>query len=342
MVNKAEPLTDEGEFVACLRLPHAHSTAVWEIIKPSLIKLLGKIKAEREADRLARNKRRRRDHLRNSYNVLLHAVAEDERAFFPLLGDFVFLSTVRKFWEPDDATFSETAWAHNLDEVFEGIHQHSKAVYAEAARIVLAATTENDYDELDEDPSAYDIETYEAAFSDKPTSYLFCALPTCHHFRRLKRAYFGSLPDLLQQQHDVHSSDEFDCLGIGHFRLPVGVASTVSAVTELAGLANDTATAKDLNALSWRLRWDNVFARQKWRTWDELVRASLSLPEVPAQASPRRPRRSTSDSVKYPRTAFLQSPSSSWIHSFPLSSLHKYFPSLLRLFTSPCYALRNQ
>ncbi|KAK4702963.1 hypothetical protein P7C70_g3256, partial [Phenoliferia sp. Uapishka_3] len=158
IITKAEPVDD----------------AIWERIKPSVLRILEQEKTARLANEAKAASGVRQNRLRDAYDNLLESVAtEDSKASFPLFGDFVHLPTIRPFWEAADVVFGQSEWTQALPMIAVDIENHRTTTRIHAIKMVLAATTNASMDELDDDPAAYSQANYPDSFFTFATSFLF-------------------------------------------------------------------------------------------------------------------------------------------------------------------------
>ncbi|ORY78081.1 hypothetical protein BCR35DRAFT_305254 [Leucosporidium creatinivorum] len=281
ITTSAEPLTNE----------------VWDEIKPKVIKLLARIKAQQEQAEVINDQQTRQRALRPRYDKLRETQPNDDaRASLPLFADFLELESVKPFWESEDAdSMDDDAWQENLEGLLEEIDDYRLSVRLHAVKTILNATTEIAEEDLTGDADEFGPEQYDDDFLERPTSFLVCTLPNCRRkkswSRRLDGTYlrvpertvfFGSLADLLKHQHECHPNVTFTNKQlaqrskngvVGHFALPPAVVSALSALIEVGELEDDTATAEELEKVttpysSLKGRWDEIRDRITWLDWE--------------------------------------------------------------------------
>ncbi|KAI5481167.1 F-box domain contaning protein [Pseudohyphozyma bogoriensis] len=277
VVNKAEPLSD----------------AVWEEIKPKVLKLLDTIQAANDAkeakNREASRMRERKRSLRSAYKDLFDSTSQRDAAStstariphsFPLFPNFLNLPTVKKFWEPKDSQkYDEDKWNARLPEIEADVDEYRDALRWSAIATILSSTTDAEPDYADD---AYPADIYDDNFLNRPSSYLFCTLRNCatrrrwYAWRRVspRDVFYGPLPELLKHQHsDVHSSaDMEDGVDGGRCDIPDLLARTLGSILVAAGL-DDDASKEELDATGTYV-WKNApkkSVRKKKLGWKELM-----------------------------------------------------------------------
>lgn len=217
---------------------------------------------------------------------------------------FLHLPAVNALLCSDDAV-TDKAWAAAVDDVLEDIDEWRVDVRIEAIKTILAATTEKTRQELDK-MDADDFAEFDDKFFERPTSYLVCTLYGCRDTFVVNRSsfrystsFYGPLAAVLKHQCDVHdqvmplrslqrkNSDEMGSQY--NFALPPAVVSALSAVIDLAGLDDESATVQDLDNFTprsvpydtraYRLRYVNSPTNQRYHwTWRHLVSVEQRLP----------------------------------------------------------------
>lgn len=254
-------------------IAHSFAVAVWDEIKPKVIKLLARVKKEREQSVALRKQSDRKGALRPRYEKLRTSQPDEAvRASLPLFADFLQLDSVKPFWEPEDAVAAaDDAWDENLDGLLEELDDYRLTLRLHAVKTILAATTRIAEEELTGDADDFGPEQYDDDFLERPTSFLVCSLTNCYRkrswsyregrFRSIPKrlTFFGSLPDLLKHQHECHPNVTFSDKQlsqraqdgiVGHFALPPAVVSALSAVIEVGELGDETATVAELDSVT--------------------------------------------------------------------------------------------
>ncbi|ORY80219.1 hypothetical protein BCR35DRAFT_304398 [Leucosporidium creatinivorum] len=312
LINEGGPVTDES----------------WEEIKPRVVKLLARIKAQHEeTDRVNEQQARQRALLPRYKKLLDIQPNKESRHSLPLFDDFLHLPSVKELWETDEADpEDDEVWGEHLDAIIDELDEYRLDVRLQAVQTILAATTEMDEDELDGDVDTFGPDSYDDEWLARPTSFLVCSLPDCrdqnqrryHHAgtfqaREPRPTFFGSLPDLLAHQHEHHSSVTFTDKQrkkreeeghVGHYHLPPLVVSALSSIIELAGVKDEEATVDQLDELtrnspptfSWNitglpayLEWENSPSSKRYYTrWTELIEEALKQSEKAAKSISKR------------------------------------------------------
>ncbi|KAK4700585.1 proteasomal ATPase-associated factor 1, partial [Phenoliferia sp. Uapishka_3] len=209
----------------------------------------------------------------------------------PLFGDFLNLPSVLPFWEDVDAVFDEDEWSDSLPALHVEIENHRTSTRIYAIKTILAATTDTAFEELDDDPAAYDENSYPENFFSFATSFLFCTIPNCRTkggwapgyttYVQKRRNFFGSFFDVLAHQHEAHSDVRFDEPSNGHFELPGFVADAMATISESLNADPDELTVADLET-AWWYEWTNAKSKRSWN-WRDLL-AVLPLPALPSES----------------------------------------------------------
>ncbi|GAA5864346.1 hypothetical protein JCM8547_005792 [Rhodosporidiobolus lusitaniae] len=261
---------------------------------------------------------------RKRYNRLRKYETDDfARAAYPLFVDFLRLESVKVLLLPEEmpssfeaeqenerAELSDDDWEEQEELVKEELEQHRLDLVLLAIKLILRATTE---DELPSDQEIVaNLDEYDNGFFKQATSFLSCGIERCHvrggyswdyATSRYKRCssrdlFVGDLQSLLEHQHKEHG--DFDYIWRSplkhavpfHLALPVEVASAMSALLELGGFDDSTATEAELDDLEKKTSsfdWLNGHGQRKhfqgWRPLlDTVYRESLRF----AKMKPRR------------------------------------------------------
>lgn len=211
--------------------------------------------------------------------------------FFPLFADFLLFQSTRSLWEPKEAVVDDAAWTAACEAIDEELNEWRIDVRFYALRQILSCTLDIRQDEeLSSDQDAY--ESYDDGFLDLLTSALVCSIKPCACAAKARPTFFGSLPDLLAHQHDVHGDlkpsmaelypKKASSIRVKYrFSLPLEVANAVVALCELCELDEETATPGDVDEFfeddaTARLQWYNApheTHRKKERDWRIIVRS---------------------------------------------------------------------
>lgn len=206
-------------------------------------------------------------------------------AYIPSLDAFKALPAVKLLWNDDKfAASSDTndddlvKWGEHFDSILEEVNSYALDLRLQAIKLVLAATTEMEDDEIEAelDDDALADPRYDDDFFLRPSSWVCCAKcgepddlvsillhsERCHNYVRRSRGDSSTAP----------------------FDLPLEVAVGLSAVFELAGIDADDSkvTRKDVDdaLVGKSLSYSNApkYKIAKKIGWRQLVRLSLSLP----------------------------------------------------------------
>lgn len=246
----------------------------WAKTKPKVLNILKSVRDSAAHRDMHAQQAERRESLREYYRKYRDGQAPPAQFITPLFADFALLPAVRELWEPRHAIVSEMTWNAAREAIEEDLNEWrvNLRMYAlQQIFLVMCEIPENE--EL-----AADVDEY-AAWSDdffEPVQAAFmCDIKGCYRAKRSRDegrpTFFGSLPDLLRHQHEVHGDLELSATAYAdtesapayRFSLPLELASSVVAVCDCIGLDEATATPAEIDAklsedseAGWR--WYNV------------------------------------------------------------------------------------
>ena len=176
----------------------------------------------------------------------------------PIFADFALLPAVRDLWEPRDAVASQATWNTARETIEEDLNEWRVSLRLHALKSVFLVIADIPGDEelaVDADEYApWDddfFETAQAAF--------MCDIHGCyrakHGQEEARPTFFGSLPDLLQHQHELHGDfklpaavyEDPKSAPAFRFSLPLEIANSVIAICQEVGLDEATATPADID-----------------------------------------------------------------------------------------------
>ncbi|BGP19110.1 hypothetical protein JCM10213v2_007197 [Rhodosporidiobolus nylandii] len=291
VVNRAVPLTDDE----------------WDKIKPEVLATVSEYVKVPAYDRTEGIKWRtwqdfrgiRTAAIRVRYDALFDEKASSkfQQATFPLFRDFLCFESTRQMLLGDDfeadfaaeaAKLSDEEWDAALPFIMEEIEQYRLDVFLHAVKLVLSATTDdplpND-DEILDNAGEYDDTFFARATSLVCCTYGQCELRFSHDWPagRFSSAYptfIGSLVDVLRHQHAQHDAFHSPSRKLAargpqiNLSLPLEVACATSALLELGGLNDKTATIKQLGRVQSTYTWENSHLHKKhYRDWHGLLDA---------------------------------------------------------------------
>ncbi|BGP34490.1 hypothetical protein JCM10296v2_006311 [Rhodotorula toruloides] len=258
----------------------------WPELKPRVVKVLDSVRKKRQSLELKSQQAARRDALKPYYEQLRQdELSPAARTFFPLFADFLLFDSTRSLWEPKDAVVNESVYNAARDAMEDEINEWRVDVRFYALQQILVCTLDIPQDEeLSSDQDAYDA--YDDGFFDLLTSALVCSIKPCVCSAENRPTFFGSLPDLLNHQHEVHGDLKPSMTQLYtkkaltkqpkfRFSLPLEVANAVVALCELCELDEETATPGDVDEFfeddeTARLQWYNApreTHKKKERDW---------------------------------------------------------------------------
>lgn len=268
----------------------------WPELKPRVVKVLNSVRKRRQSLELKSQQAARRDALKPYYEQLRQdQLSPAARTFFPLFADFLLFDSTRSLWEPKDAVVNESAYNAGRDAMEDEINGWRVDVRFYALQQILGCTLDIPHDEeLSSDQDAYDA--YDDGFFDLLTSALVCAIKPCACSAQNRPTFFGSLPDLLDHQHEIHGELKPSMTELYskkasakqpkfRFSLPLEVANAVVALCELCELDEETATPGDVDEFfeddeTARLQWYNApreTHKKKERDWRVVGRSRTCL-----------------------------------------------------------------
>ncbi|BGO94319.1 hypothetical protein NBRC10512_002768 [Rhodotorula toruloides] len=258
----------------------------WPELRPRVLKVLDSVRKKRQSLELKLQQAARRDALKRYYEQLRqNQLSPAARTFFPLFADFLLFDSTRTLWEPKDAVVDESAYNAARDAMEDEINEWRVDVRFYALQQILGCTLDIPQDEeLSSDQDAYDA--YDDGFFDLLTSALVCSIKPCVCSAEKRPTFFGSLPDLLDHQHEIHGDLKPSMTELYtkkaltkqpkfRFSLPLEVANAVVALCELCELDEETATPGDVDEFfeddeTARLQWYNApreTHKKKERDW---------------------------------------------------------------------------
>ena len=255
-----------------------------------MLKILEKNKAARLVADAALVTKQRQSRLRVAHQTLRAAEPDaDKRSSFPIFGDFLNLPSVVPFWEPIDATFVQIQWDAVVSDIQLEVTEHRESTRIHAIKQILLSTTDASEEDLDDYDTSYDAATHGDQFFSTATSFLFCTLPNCRHKPRhryrwygyggmshnpSRTTFFGSLPDILAHQHELHGDQRFDDPSDGHFELPEILADVLASLADAINVERDEVLPKDLDGYYYK--WTSATSKPgKYWEWRDLVRPRL-------------------------------------------------------------------
>ncbi|BGP10497.1 hypothetical protein JCM10049v2_006387 [Rhodotorula toruloides] len=258
----------------------------WPELKPRVVKVLNSVRKNRQSLELKSQQAARRDALKPYYEKLRqHQLSPAARTFLPLFADFLLFDSVRSLWEPKDAVVKDETYNATRDAIEDEINEWRVDIRFYALQQILGCTLDIPQDEeLSSDQDAYDA--YDDGFFDLLTSALVCSIKPCACSAQNRPTFFGSLPDLLDHQHEIHGELKPSMTELYtkkasakqpkfRFSLPLEVANAVVALCELCELDEETATPGDVDEFfeddeTARLQWYNApreTHKKKERDW---------------------------------------------------------------------------
>ncbi|BGP72906.1 F-box domain, cyclin-like domain containing protein [Rhodotorula toruloides] len=278
----------------------------WSELKPRILKVLYSARKKLQALELKSQQAARRDALKPYYEQLRQdQLSPAARTFFPLFADFLLFDSTRSLWEPTDALVNDESYNAARDAMEDEINEWRVDVRFYALQQILGCTLDIPQDEeLSSDQDAYDA--YDDGFFDLLTSALVCSIKPCVCSAENRATFFGSLPDLLDHQHEVHhdlkssmtelySKKASSSHAEFRFSLPLEVANAVVALCELCELDEETATPGDVDEFfeddeTARLQWHNApreTHKKKERDWRVIMcRIKRDVDEAASAKSP--------------------------------------------------------
>lgn len=230
----------------------------WIKLKPKVSKILKGVREAKTRRDLREQQAQRRDTLREFYRKYQDGQTPAAANSMPLFADFALLPAVRDLWEPRDAVASQATWNAAREAIEEDLNEWRVSLRLHALKSVFLATAdipENEELAVDADEYApwHDdfFETAQAAF--------MCDIHGCyrakHGQEEARPTFFGSLPDLLQHQHELHGDlklpaavyEDPNSAPTFRFSLPLEIANSVIAVCRAVGLDEATATPADID-----------------------------------------------------------------------------------------------
>ncbi|GAA5973220.1 hypothetical protein JCM11641_006330 [Rhodosporidiobolus odoratus] len=295
---------------ALLNRPVQLTNEEWQEIEPDIKTLMNEIRSDLDADEA---KRDAAYDLRMQWTVQVDKREKEidsrckslrqkqdnrfARAAFPIRSDFLLFESIKQLAlqkEPEDdfddqrGILSDEDWEVALPLISEELDQYRLELFLHAVKLVLTVITDGDLPE--DDVIMTNAEQYDDDFFDRATSLVCCDYecytrghPAYWPYAKAvpsRLTFFGSLSALLEHQHAQHadfehrtSKEKKSSLHF-HFSLPAEVACTVTALLQLGGLSEETATIEDLDELDKKANWtwENTLAKQKhFSTWRELL-----------------------------------------------------------------------
>ncbi|BGP26833.1 F-box domain, cyclin-like domain containing protein [Rhodotorula toruloides] len=279
----------------------------WPELKPRVMKVLDSVRKKRQALDLRSQQAARGDALKPYYEDLRQNQSTPAaKTFFPLFADFLVFDSVRSLWEPKVAEVNYPTWAATREAIDQDIGEWRVDVRFFALQQILSCTLDIPQDEeLSSDQDAY--EAYDDGFLDLLTSALVCSIKPCACSAKNRPTFFGSLPDLLAHQHEVHGELKPNMTELYpkkasstgskfRFSLPLEIANAVVALCELCELDEEIATPGDVDHFfeddtAARLQWYNApreTHKKKVRDWRVIMcRIKRDVDEA-ASAKPSR------------------------------------------------------
>ncbi|GAA5864375.1 hypothetical protein JCM8547_005801 [Rhodosporidiobolus lusitaniae] len=232
----------------------------WEEIKDDVFSLVNEVRADQQRENIGRQLKHkwnnaileREKAIRKRYNRLRkHETDDFARAAYPLFVDFLRLESVKPLLLPEEmpsnfeaeqengrAELSDDDWEEQEELVKEEVEQHRLDLVLHAVKLIIRATAE---DELPSDEEIVDnLGDYDDDFFEMASSFLCC--------------------------------DSWKQATPFHFSVPLEVASATSALLELGGLDDSTATEANLDDLEQKTSsfdWLNGHGQRKhfehWR-----------------------------------------------------------------------------
>jgi len=219
--------------------------------------------------------------------ITIYDKLREDETFWPLFADFCSFSTIQSLLHDDSTSskISKSKLREAVDEIFEELEEWQVDTRLNAILLILQRTLDLDEDEeLDPDADAYtSAEGYNDDWFNLVSSFLCCDIPGCQTTTEEHQVFFGSLPDLINHQHEQHSGLALilklkDPKPKNRFALPLEVAAAVSDLLEMGGLDETSAEASDVEELmkGMALQWENAPGVRKGRSkkekdWKKIV-----------------------------------------------------------------------
>ncbi|GAA5985180.1 hypothetical protein JCM10908_002557 [Rhodotorula pacifica] len=231
----------------------------WTRIKPKILKILKSVRQAAALRDLQAQQAQRRESLREYYQKYREGLPTHAAVCLPLFADFALLPAVRALWQPQEAVVSRATWNAALEALEEDINEWRVSLRLYALTRIFLAT----YDIPENEELATDADDY-ALWGDDYFDYLpsafMCDISGCYRSERRddggRPTFFGSLPDLLQHQHQVHGEldlpvatyTDIRSAPLFRFSLPLEIANAVVAICQLLRLEETSTTEADIDA----------------------------------------------------------------------------------------------
>lgn len=200
----------------------------------------------------------RRDTLHELYRKHRDGQTRSAANSMPLFADFALLPSVRNLWEPREAVASQASWNAAREAIEEDLNEWLVSLRLHALKsvfLVIADIPETEELAVDADEYA----PWDDEFFETVQASFMCDIHGCYRAKQgreeARPTFFGSLPNLLQHQHEVHGDlklpaavyDDPNSAPAFRFSLPLEIANSVIAICEEAGLDETTATPADID-----------------------------------------------------------------------------------------------
>jgi len=212
--------------------------------------------------------------------ITIYDKLRDDETFWPLFADFCSFSTIQALLhdDPSSSKITKSKLREAVEGIFEELEEWQVDTRLNAILLILDRTLDLDEDEeLDPDADAYtSSEGYDDDWFNLVSSFLCCDIPGCQTTSEEHQTFFGSLPELLKHQHELHSGFTLnlklkDPKPKNRFSLPLEVAAAVSDILEMGELDETSAEVSDVDEMmkGMALQWENAPGVRRGRSKKE-------------------------------------------------------------------------